>query len=296
MKGRAHTGKGHRDMERDDMHIVEMRSEDIPAGMRLKESAGWNQTEDDWRLFLEANPGGCFAAVLGGVVIGTVTTIRYGEALSWIGMMLVDPAHRRRGVGTRLMRRALAHLAGGGTVKLDATPLGRTMYEGLGFKDEYTLHRMTVERCRAWEPPPEVVPMTEEHTAGVFEMDAEVFGADRTVVLKNFISRRPEWAWVLPDGNGIGGYCMGRAGTRFHQVGPLVAGTTDDAVRLLHAVSGSLAGRAAVMDVPACQEEFLCRLGEAGFEKERSFTRMFRGGECPGIPGKVFATAGPEFG
>jgi len=284
-------------MERDVPHIVEMRPEDIPAGMRLKESAGWNQTEDDWRLFLEASPGGCFAAVLDGVVIGTVTTIRYGETLSWIGMMLVDPAYRRRGVGTRLMRRALAHLAGCGTVKLDATPLGRTMYDGLGFRDEYTLHRMTAGSCLAWAPPPEAAPMAEKYTTGVFETDAEVFGADRTVILRNFISRRPESAWVLRHGNGIRGYCTGRAGTRFHQVGPLVAETTEDAVRLLHAVSGNLAGRAAVMDVPAHQEEFLHRLDEAGFRKERSFIRMFRGNNAsPGTPGKVFATAGPEFG
>src|ERR1700687_2743834 len=39
-----------------------MTMADIPAGMRLKEIAGWNQTAADWKRFLEASPEGCFVA------------------------------------------------------------------------------------------------------------------------------------------------------------------------------------------------------------------------------------------
>ena len=30
-----------------------MLEEDIPAGMRLKNAAGWNQLKEVWKLFLE---------------------------------------------------------------------------------------------------------------------------------------------------------------------------------------------------------------------------------------------------
>ena len=36
----------------------EMTISDIPAGLRLCRAARWNQLEPDWRVFLEARPGG----------------------------------------------------------------------------------------------------------------------------------------------------------------------------------------------------------------------------------------------
>ena len=94
---------------------------DIPSAMRLKEAAGWNQTEADWRRLLLLQPNGCFAAVKDGRVVGTTTTTIYDE-LAWIGMVLVDPQHRRQGIAATLMNVALEYLNGKvDTIKLDAT-------------------------------------------------------------------------------------------------------------------------------------------------------------------------------
>jgi ribosomal protein S18 acetylase RimI-like enzyme len=106
---------------------------DIPAALRLKELAGWNQTESDWRRLLRLQPSGCFCATIEGNVVGTTTTTSYGRELAWIGMVLVDPEFRRLGIATKLMHTALDHLRdlGVATVKLDATPEGRPVYENL---------------------------------------------------------------------------------------------------------------------------------------------------------------------
>src|SRR5690348_4685599 len=112
---------------------------DIPAGMRLKEQAGWNQLEADWRRLLDWQPDGCFLAELDGAPVGTVTTCRLG-AVAWVAMMLVEAGQRRRGIGRALMVHALDDLDARGvrTVRLDATPLGRPLYETLGFVVETT--------------------------------------------------------------------------------------------------------------------------------------------------------------
>jgi GNAT superfamily N-acetyltransferase len=75
--------------------------------------------------------------------VGTVTTRAYGRTLGWIGMMVVTPAARHQGVGRALMDMALRHLreAGIPTVKLDATPAGRPLYESLGFSAEACMER-----------------------------------------------------------------------------------------------------------------------------------------------------------
>src|SRR5689334_23620637 len=82
---------------------------DIPSAMRLKEAAGWNQTEADWRRLLSLQPNGCFGAVKEGRLVGTTTTTIYDE-FAWIGMVLVDPQHRRQGIAAKLMNVALEYL------------------------------------------------------------------------------------------------------------------------------------------------------------------------------------------
>ena len=39
-----------------------------------------------------------------------VTTIRYGNTVGWIGMVLVHPDFRRLGIGSKLLREAIAYL------------------------------------------------------------------------------------------------------------------------------------------------------------------------------------------
>ncbi|MGB8295229.1 MAG: GNAT family N-acetyltransferase, partial [Polyangia bacterium] len=87
-----------------------MTPADVAAGMRLKEIAGWNQTQEDWERFLRASPEGCFVAEWNGQVVGTVTTIVYEGRFAWIGMVLVDPQMRGKGIGTALLEKAIDHL------------------------------------------------------------------------------------------------------------------------------------------------------------------------------------------
>src|SRR5207245_4794056 len=132
------------------MQIRTMTEKDIPAGTRLKDIAGWNQTEADWRIFLNAGRDGCFVAEVDDVVRGTAATIVYGGRFAWVGMVLVDPENRGHGIGTTLLKKCLEYLDSIQVpcIKLDATPLGKPIYEGLGFASEYELERWTLKRRR----------------------------------------------------------------------------------------------------------------------------------------------------
>ncbi len=99
-----------------------MTKEDIPAGLGLCREFRWNQVARDWELFLTLGPGDCRVATQDDRTVGTVRTIRYAGAFSWIGMVLVDPAQQRRGIGLQLLKEALLILQDQPTVKLDATP------------------------------------------------------------------------------------------------------------------------------------------------------------------------------
>src|SRR6202034_3510140 len=87
-------------------------------------------------------PDGCFLAIDDGQPVGTACGCVFGE-VAWINMVLVDEAQRGNGFGTALMRYVVEHLdeRGVASIRLDATPLGRPVYEKLGFVGAFQLTR-----------------------------------------------------------------------------------------------------------------------------------------------------------
>jgi hypothetical protein len=188
-------------------------------------------------------------------VIGTVTALRYGDDLGWIGMLLVDGAFRRIGVGRMLLQQALDSLSDCRAVKLDATPQGKTLYDTLGFVDECRLQRLT-HACLPTLPTPEAAdpglnPISDETWPGVEALDRAVFGADRGRLLRALANGDPARALCLVRGPGqVEGFCLGRPGANYHQVGPVVALSAEGAQRLARAALARLCGRPVVLDVP----------------------------------------------
>lgn len=125
------------------VEIKLLREAYLPAALKLEEREMWNQTARDWNRLLTLNPDGCFGAFCGEGLIGTVTVMTYGQNLAWIGMMIVAQEYRGRGIGKQLMLAALHYCESRNiaTVKLDATPAGRPLYQSLGFLPELPLER-----------------------------------------------------------------------------------------------------------------------------------------------------------
>ena len=65
------------------LHLRVLRPEDLPFADSLSAIAGWNQTLDDWRRFLEMEPEGCVLAEWNDSPVGTATLRRsiYGRVV-----------------------------------------------------------------------------------------------------------------------------------------------------------------------------------------------------------------------
>lgn len=271
---------------------------DLPAAMRLKEAAGWNQTVADWQRLLKLEPRGCFAAWLNEELVATTTTTSYGVDLAWIGMVLVDPAHRRGGIATQLMRAALAYLrqAGVDTIKLDATPAGQPVYDALGFVAEGLIER--------WAGVPQTIcaticqPLDAELLSQVWTLDHKAFGADRRELLLTLLAdaRVAPLALCANDGQ-LRGYALARGGTRAAYLGPLVATDRAGALRLLDEMLAQLRGQEVYCDLPMTGLLGGADLLARGFSKQRDLVRMRLGDErAAGTAPAICAIAGPDVG
>src|SRR5438105_326426 len=180
--------------------------------MRLKQSAGWNQTAEDWVRLVEIAPEGCFGIDVEGTLAATTTAVCYGNELAWIGMVLTAPQYRGRGLARSLMQHALAYVdqLGIGCIKLDATEMGRPLYEKLGFKAECVIER--------WFRPPVAFdrsPSRDSVEPIDFALDREAFGADRERLLSE-LAKVESWSFA-------GARAMSRPGSEATYFGPCVA-------------------------------------------------------------------------
>ncbi len=275
---------------------------DISGAMHLKDEAGWNQTVDDWQVFLAGEQNVNYAAVDGERLVGTVTGINYENKVAWIGMMIVDEAYRGKGISKKLMTLAIEGLRQNcASIKLDATPLGLPVYAKLGFHEEYTILRM-VNPCVDALPSTDIDrggirPVTENDSDGIIELDRQIFGAGRSDLISQMINRLPEKSFLFEDKDRITGFVIGREGTRFVQIGPVTALREKDAEILITKALGDLKGSAVVIDVPEDKAGIISMLKTIGFEVQRPLYRMYLEKNLfPGKPEYQYAICGPEFG
>ncbi|HKW34731.1 MAG TPA: GNAT family N-acetyltransferase [Candidatus Acidoferrum sp.] len=284
------------------MGLRVMTEQDISGGLRLNTLSGWNQTAADWRRFLENGPRGCFVMDHDRKVVGTATTICYENRFAWIGMVLVDPKHRKQGIGTALLKKAIAyldslHIA---TIKLDATPQGKPIYAKLGFVEEYEIERWILERplgAISTTPASTCAPLNEMQGEQIFRLDKELFGADRSFLLRALCEEAPGFAMAVWEEELLQGYAFGRRGLFADHLGPWMARTRAAGEKILREFLAKSSRETAIVDCMKSNSVAVELLRGGGFAPSRPLTRMVRGPNAyPGGPEPFCAILGPEFG
>jgi GNAT superfamily N-acetyltransferase len=292
---------------------VVLGSTDIDDALALSDAAGWNQTADDWALFLGRGHALGWRSDAGELV-ATGAALPYAGGQGWISMVLVTPAWRHQGLATGLLDDCVRHLQDEQiTPVLDATPAGAPVYRRLGFAPGFEFERWEAEMPAAGDSSTVTATVTSTVTATatataedeaprpaglgdldlMAALDAAANRAGRRFLLEAFLSRDDSRAWMAPDDTG---FVIVRAGRRATQIGPLVAADPTAALRLLRAALAGVQGPV-FLDVPLRWTALTTWLQRQGFRRQRPFTRMALG-PAASLDGseRLFVLAGPEFG
>lgn len=264
---------------------------DVPAALALSAKVGWNQTADDWRLFIaHGRTIGLFDGEAG--LVATAAALPYDNAFGYISMVIVDPAWRRRGLARRLMGECIDALRRQGRAALlDATPAGALVYRGLGFVELATMERWEREGGAADGGGHAVDPLAPKDVENLLAADAAAFGSQRRFLLEDFLARTGTLAWTYD-----GGYLVMRQGHRATQIGPLIASSAQAARVLLAAAIAAARGRV-FLDLFTTWPDLAALLESSGFKRQRPYMRMaLDRTTLPGDPRRLAIAAGPEFG
>ena len=280
---------------------------DIDAGLALSDAAGWNQTGDDWSLFIRHGRAiGLRDA--GGRWVATAAALPYGSDRGWISMVLVAEAWRHRGLASRLLDDCVAHLRTGGIVPvLDATPAGAAVYRRLGFVPGFDIDR--------WERPASATgdaaigpcrrALDRRHVARPASPTSTP-SSPSTVPRPGSIAASSSPASCRGPRPGPGRPPTVAASSSLEPVGARPRSvlswraTSAQAAALLDiavAAAAGNAGQAIFLDLPRAHRPLADRLERQGFARQRPFVRMSLGAtEAPQLGTGLFVLAGPEFG
>jgi GNAT superfamily N-acetyltransferase len=265
---------------------------DLPRIAELREQVGWSVHDWALRAALEAPHARCLVATEDGdrpIAVGS--GVSYG-ALGIIGNMVVDEAHRRRGLGAAILEAAMAFLASRGSsrVELYATPDGRRLYRRFGFSPLGPSAMLRLPRFVASARDASLT-ISEAGPQGLDELtayDAARFGGDRGAILAPMLAdqRRPlvfarrrdalvGFAWIRPEAE---------------RIGPLVADTPNDAAALLASAFAIVTSVASLsLNLPAASMAGAERLRQLGAEVQAWDGRMARGSPVPRREDTIYA-------
>lgn len=296
-----------------DLPIRRLSPYDLGACLDLAEDRGWSREEHKWRLLLTAGQGyGIDAPDRPHGLIGVFVLTPYPEtapgtgAYTCVGMVVVAQRYARRGLGRRMMEHAVAE-SGGAAPFLSATEGGRPLYAQLGFQPVGSTTTLTGTFVPedADAAAPDRTPAVSVRTAtaadlpAVLELDAEVFGADRTELLARLpafadrfvIAETGDAAGIRARGvpgesgrPGIAGFAAGWPNGGTTVAGPVVAQDLRTAQALVTDLGRHAPGPLR-FDVDARHAELDRWLRARGLEGSFRCTLMVR--TAPDIPGDI---------
>ena len=241
---------------------------DTHACWQLSQALRWPHREADWQQFISwaKAHGAALAVRADGQLIGCGLAWQWGHEQGSIGMVIVDNAWQRRGIGKQLFRGLLQALEGR-DVMLQATAQGRPLYESLGFS--------AIGHARQfhghWQPPTETAPTsslaTDELTRllqpqdlpALLAYDQRERGLTRPALLQALLAQMDadERCAVSMDAHGrLCGYGILRRFGRGWVVGPLLADGADRAVALVKRLTQERAGDFVRIDLAADTRAF----------------------------------------
>ncbi|MBD8505591.1 GNAT family N-acetyltransferase [Hoyosella sp. G463] len=256
---------------------------------------GWNPGLHDADAFAAADTTGFRGAWWGDELVATISAVRYGAELGFIGFYIVSPHWRGRGIGYRLWGEAMASLADVPTVGLDAVVEQQEAYARSGFVRAFSSFRHGgVLEGRASARARSVTGAVRD---ALVAHDRQHFPAGRRAFLE-------AW-WSLPDSHtrfiAVEGAVVASGTIRRcrdgWKVGPLFADSPGLAEELLDDLVACAGGRARVfLDAPEPNGAAGRLAAERGMEVVFETGRMYRGPD-PGLPlPRIFGVTSFELG
>jgi ribosomal protein S18 acetylase RimI-like enzyme len=263
---------------------------------------GWGHARRDVERCWNLEPNGCFIAESEDKPVGHIFSVLFGE-IGWIGLLIVNPEKRGKGIGGALMEATINYLEENGarTIKLEAVEEAAPLYRRLGF-DAFDSLRFRGKPGRSEEQPhrPETAfLMHENDISEIAEFDAQYFGANRLSILRRLYGDFSQYCFAAKENQRINGYIMARKTLDELWLGPWICADSQVAGFLFDALFESVRKEATYLRLgfPALNTNARKLVEKLGFHLVGKSIHMIRGDrKNQGDVTCIYGIGGPEKG
>lgn len=243
---------------------------------------GWNPGIYDIEAFWAADPTGYMGCFLDEELIAGGSIVSYSGAYGFMGLFIVKPEYRGRGIGEKLWylrrQRLLDKLHKGATIGMDGVVAMQPFYERGGFKITFRDERY--ERLgQAFPVHANIVQALPTEPEPLYAYDRVCFGFDRTAFLEKWLRLPESRVFVYEDQAGVSGYAVLRKAQSGYKVGPLFANSPDEAEALFQACLNSAPGELVYTDIPMNNNDALSLMKKYDAKSIFECARMYHGPE-----------------
>ncbi|KVC44903.1 GNAT family N-acetyltransferase [Burkholderia diffusa] len=281
-------------MDRSEDFIVRtMSASEVAMSVEWAAAEGWNPGWHDAHCFREADPAGFFVGLWRGEPVACLAAVAYDEHFGFIGLYIVKPEFRGKGLGMRIWQHGMRYL-GERNIGLDGVVAQQANYGKSGFRLAYRniryQGRVSGIGCA------HVAEAADVPFEQLLAYDRQCFPVARERFVSVWIAQPDAVALATIDAGRVAGYGVVRRCRAGCKIGPLFADDADVATGLFRALASRMPGEAIVLDVPETNLAAVALAERHGmssvFETARMYTK-----EAPAIAiDRVFGVTSFELG
>lgn len=276
--------------------IRAMVQSDLSIALSLSEDARWPYRQSDWKTLFLMGEGR--VAEVDGAVVGVGMRWLWGERIASVGLVIVAPDLRERGIGRRLLEALCAGLDDR-TVLLHTAGKLHRFYASMGFERTGEIHQY---EGKALQAPLMALPEGSRLRPGgrndmqlLVEMDERAVGVVRQSLIQTWL-RQSIGTVVLDHPDGPCGFAILRRFGHGATIGPVVAPCAMAAKAMIAHLAGLATGRMLRLDVHA-HGELEDWLPNLGLTRVADAAVLLRGSPVPpAAPFRTYALADKALG
>lgn len=273
-----------------------MTRDEVALALSWAAGEGWNPGLHDAESFFAADPGGFFAGELAGEPVASISVVKYGPSFAFLGLYIVRPEFRGRGLGYALWQHGMAS-AQGRQVGLDGVVAQQPNYRRSGFRLAWRNVRYQGTGLGQTLREQRVVPLAQLPFEALARYAAPFFPAPREAFLRAWIGQPDASALGWIEEGTLRGCGVIRRCRSGWKIGPLFADGEAIAAGLYEALAGAASGTEPVsLDLPEPNAAAVALARRHGMRSVFETARMYTG-VAPAVPmERLYGVASFELG
>jgi len=282
-----------------DLSIDVMQSHEVAQLVEWAANESWNPGLSDVAAAWAVDPDAFIAVRKDHELVGGGTIVSYDGAFGFMGLFIVRPDLRGRGIGTSLWYhrrdRLVRRLAPGASVGMDGVFDMVPFYERGGFRLAY--RDLRFEGVASGNRSMRAIDLAQLPMDVIDAFDRRFVPAPRSRFLSAWLSQSGGIGAAMVDRSGaMQGYGFLRPCRVGYKIGPLFADDPAVAEEILDHLLGAVPGQQVQVDVPEPNTVALDLVAQRGLVESFGCARMYLGAD-PCLPtGGIFGVTSFEFG